>query len=339
VLADGPATNLGELALGQNVLVAFTPFGGYNFEDSILISERLIKDDIYTSVHIEEFECVARDTKLGKEEITADIANVGDEALKNLDTSGIVQVGSKVKPGDILVGKITPKGETQVSPEKKLLLAIFGEKAGEVRDTSLRAPSGVMGTVIDTQVYSREGVGQDERLKDLIAEKNKKLNKDLALEKNVIRNNTLDQIKEILIGQKTSDLFLSDDGSEELLSKGQKISEEDLERIPFELLSNIPLEKDSVADQLTKIMDSVRQQVDAIEMIYKDKLESLSKGDEMLPGVIKMIKVYVAVKRKLQVGDKFAGRHGNKGVISKILPEEDMPYLADGTPVDMVLTL
>ena len=337
VLADGPATNLGELALGQNILVAFTPFEGYNFEDSILISERLIKDDVYTSIHIEEFECVARDTKLGKEEITSDIANVGDEALKNLDSSGIIQVGSKVKPGDILVGKITPKGETQVSPEKKLLLAIFGEKAGEVRDTSLRVPSGVTGTVIDTQVYSREGVEQDERLQDLISEKKSKLKKDLALEKNVIQNNTLDRVKEILIGQKTNDLFLSDDGSEELLSKGQKISEKDLERIPFELLSNIPLEKDTVSDQLTKIMDSIRQQMDAIEMIYKDKLESLSKGDEMLPGVIKMIKVYVAVKRKLQVGDKFAGRHGNKGVISKILPEADMPYLADGTPVDMVL--
>ena len=337
VLADGPSTDLGELALGQNILVAFTPFEGYNFEDSILISERLIKDDVYTSVHIEEFECVARDTKLGKEEITADIANVGEEALKNLDSSGIIQVGSKVKPGDILVGKITPKGESQVSPEKKLLLAIFGEKAGEVRDTSLRAPSGVTGTVIDTQVYSREGVEQDERLKDLIEEKKKKLKKDFNLEKNVIQNNALDQIKDILIGQKTGDIFLSDDGSKELLTKGQKISEKDLENIPFELLSNIPLEKDSIGEQLNRMMDLVRGQLDAIETIYKDKVDCLSKGDEMLPGVIKMIKVYVAVKRKLQVGDKFAGRHGNKGVISKILPEEDMPYLADGVPVDMVL--
>ena len=337
VIADGPATDQGELALGQNVLVAFTPFEGYNFEDSILISERLIRDDVYTSIHIEEFECVARDTKLGKEEITPDIANVGEEALKNLDTSGIIQVGSKVKPGDILVGKITPKGETQISPEKKLLLAIFGEKAGEVRDTSLRASSGVSGTVIDTQVYSREGVEQDERLKDIIEEKKQKLKKDFELEKNVIRNNALDKIREVTIGQKTKDIFLNDDASQELLSKGQKIKEQDLENIPFELLGSIPLENDKVSDQLNQIVDFSKNQMDAIELIYKDKVDCLSKGDDMPPGVIKMIKVYVAVKRKLQVGDKFAGRHGNKGVISKILPQEDMPYLADGTSVDMVL--
>ncbi|MDE0151603.1 MAG: DNA-directed RNA polymerase subunit beta [Bdellovibrionales bacterium] len=337
VIADGPATDQGELALGQNIVVAFTPFEGYNFEDSILISERLIRDDVYTSVHIEEFECVARDTKLGKEEITPDIANVGEEALKNLDTSGIIQVGSRVKPGDILVGKITPKGESQVSPEKKLLLAIFGEKAGEVRDTSLRAPSGVTGTVIDTQVYSREGVEQDERLKSIIEEKKQRLKKDFELQQNVIRNNALDKIREIVIGQKTKDIFLNDDASEELLKKGQKIKEEDLEKIPFELLGNIPLVNDTVSDQLNQITDSARHQLDAIELIYKDKVDCLAKGDDMPPGVVKMIKVYVAVKRKLQVGDKFAGRHGNKGVISKILPIEDMPYLADGTPVDMVL--
>ena len=337
VIADGPSTDRGELALGQNVLVAFTPFEGYNFEDSILISKRLIKDDVYTSVHIEEFECVARDTKLGKEEITADIVNVGEEALKDLDSSGIIQVGSKVKPGDILVGKITPKGETQVSPEKKLLLAIFGEKASEVRDTSLKAPSGVTGTVIDTQVYSREGVEQDERLQDIIKEKKSKLKKDFELEKNIIQNNALDKIKEILINQKTSDIFLNDDASIEFLKKGQKIEEKDLDQIPFELIGNIPLENNKVSDQLNQMMDSARHQLDAIELIYKDKVDCLAKGDDMPPGVIKMIKVYVAVKRKLQVGDKFAGRHGNKGVISKILPEEDMPYLADGTPVDMIL--
>lgn len=337
VIADGPATDQGELALGQNIVVAFTPFEGYNFEDSILISERLIRDDVYTSVHIEEFECVARDTKLGKEEITPDIANVGEEALKDLDTSGIIQVGSRVKPGDILVGKITPKGESQVSPEKKLLLAIFGEKAGEVRDTSLRAPSGVTGTVIDTQVYSREGVEQDERLKSIIEEKKQRLKKDFELQQNVIKNNALDKIREIVIGQKTKDIFLNDDASEELLKKGQKIKEEDLEKIPFELLGNIPLVNDTVSDQLNQITDSARHQLDAIELIYKDKVDCLAKGDDMPPGVVKMIKVYVAVKRKLQVGDKFAGRHGNKGVISKILPIEDMPYLADGTPVDMVL--
>jgi len=337
VIADGPSTDQGELALGQNIIVAFTPFEGYNFEDSILISERLICDDVYTSVHIEEFECVARDTKLGKEEITPDIANVGEEALRNLDTSGIIQVGSRVKPGDILVGKITPKGESQISPEKKLLLAIFGEKAGEVRDTSLRAPSGVTGTVIDTQVYSREGVEQDERLKSIIEEKKQRLKKDFELQNNIIKNNALDKIREVVIGQKTKDIFLSDDASEELLEKGQKIREEDLEKIPFELLGNIPLVNDIVSDQLNQITDSARHQLDAIELIYTDKVDCLTKGDDMPPGVVKMIKVYVAVKRKLQVGDKFAGRHGNKGVISKILPIEDMPYLADGTPVDMVL--
>ncbi len=337
VIADGPATDRGELALGQNIMVAFTPFEGFNFEDSILISERLIKDDIYTSIHIEEFECIAQDTKLGKEEITADIANVGEEALRNLDTSGIIQVGSKVKPGDILVGKITPKGETQVSPEKKLLLAIFGEKAGEVRDTSLRAPSGVTGIVIDTQVYSREGVEKDERLKNIIGEKKAKLEKDFELQKNIIKNNALDKIKALLIDKKTSDIFLNEDASEELLTKGQTIKESDIDNIPFDLLGNIPLEDGKVNDELNKITDASRNHLDSIELICKDKVDCLSKGDDMPPGIIKMIKVYVAVKRKLQVGDKFAGRHGNKGVISRILPEEDMPYLADGTPVDMAL--
>lgn len=337
VIADGPATDKGELALGQNVVVAFTPFEGYNFEDSILISERLIKDDVYTSIHIEEFECIAQDTKLGKEEITSDIANVGEEALKNLDSSGIIQVGSGVKPGDILVGKVTPKGETQLSPEKKLLLAIFGEKASEVRDTSLRAPSGVTGIVIDTQVYSREGVEKDERLKDIIAEKKIKLKKDFELQQNVIKNNALDKIKDIVIGRKTSDIFLNADASEELLKSGQTIKEKDLDNIPFELLGYIPLADSKASDQLHKICDNAKNHLDSIEVIYKDKVGYLSKGDDMPPGVIKMIKVYVAVKRKLQVGDKFAGRHGNKGVVSRILPEEDMPYLADGTPVDMVL--
>ncbi len=337
IIADGPSTHQGELALGQNIVVAFTPFEGYNFEDSILISERLIRDDVYTSIHIEEFECVARDTKLGKEEITPDIANVGEEALKDLDSSGIIQVGSKVKPGDILVGKITPKGESQVSPEKKLLLAIFGEKAGEFRDTSLRAPSGVTGTVIDTQVYSREGIDKDERLQNIIEEKKKKLKKDFELEQNVIRNNALDKIQELVMGQKTKDVFLNDDASEELLKKGQVITIEDLDKIPFELLGNIPLADDSVSDQLYRLTEAATHQLDAIELIYKDKQESLLKGDDMPPGVIKVIKAYVAVKRTLQVGDKFAGRHGNKGVVSKILPAEDMPYLADGTPVDMVL--
>lgn len=336
VIADGPSTELGELALGQNILIAFTPWMGYNFEDSILISERLIKDDVYTSIHVEEFECVARDTKLGKEEISRDIANVGEEALKDLDTSGIIRIGAEVKPGDILVGKVTPKGETQLSPEEKLLRAIFGEKAGDVRDTSLRVPSGVFGTVIDAQVYSREGADRDERLQSILDEKRKKLEKDFSVEQNVIRNNSLDKLKEILVGKTTTGVLLSEDGSDKLLSKGQEITNEDLETIPFELLGYIPLDSE-LEYQVTRIIDAARNQMDAIKMVFNEKIDRLTKGDELPPGVIKMVKVYVAIKRKLQVGDKFAGRHGNKGVVSKVLPVEDMPYMADGTPVDMVL--
>jgi DNA-directed RNA polymerase subunit beta len=336
IIADGPSTELGELALGQNILVAFTPWMGYNFEDSILISERLIKEDTYTSIHIEEFECVARDTKLGKEEITRDIANVGEEALKDLDSSGIIRIGAEVKPGDILVGKVTPKGETQLSPEEKLLRAIFGEKAGDVRDTSLRVPSGVSGTVIDAQVYSREGSDRDERLQAIIEEKRRKLEKDLSVEQNVIRNNALGKLKTLLVGKTTTGVLLNEDGSQKLLSKGQNISEADLETIPFELLNYIPLESD-LEFQVGRVIDGARNQLDAVKMVFGEKMERLKKGDELPPGVIKMVKVYVAIKRKLQVGDKFAGRHGNKGVVSKIMPMEDMPYLADGTPVDMVL--
>ncbi len=336
VIADGPSTELGELALGQNILVAFTPWQGYNFEDSILISERLLKDDVYTSVHIEEFECVARDTKLGKEEISRDIANVGEEALKDLDNSGIIRIGAEVKPGDILVGKVTPKGETQLSPEEKLLRAIFGEKAGDVRDTSLRVPSGVSGTVIDAQVYSREASDRDERLQSIIEQKRKKLEKDYGVEQNVIKNNALDKLKDVLIGKITTGVLLSEDGSDKLLSKGQTIKGEDLETIPFELLSYVPLDSE-LEFQVQRIVDGARNQLDAVKMVFNEKIDRLTKGDELPPGVIKMVKVYVAIKRKMQVGDKFAGRHGNKGVISKVLPVEDMPYLADGTAVDMVL--
>lgn len=336
IIADGPSTELGELALGQNILVAFTPWMGYNFEDSILISERLLKEDTYTSIHIEEFECIARDTKLGKEEITRDIANVGEEALKDLDSSGIIRIGAEVKPGYILVGKVTPKGETQLSPEEKLLRAIFGEKAGDVRDTSLRVPSGVYGTVIDAQVYSREGSDRDERLASIIEDKKRKLEKDLSVEQNVIRNNAISKLRDILVGKKTTGVLLNEDGSQKLLNKGQDITEADLETIPFELLSYIPLEQE-LEFQVNKIIDGARNQLDAVKMVFNEKIERLKKGDELPPGVIKMVKVYVAIKRKLQVGDKFAGRHGNKGVVSKVLPMEDMPYLADGTPVDMVL--
>ncbi len=336
VIADGPSTELGELALGQNILVAFTPWMGYNFEDSILISERLIKEDVYTSIHVEEFECVARDTKLGQEEISRDIANVGDEALKDLDTSGIVRVGAEVNPGDILVGKVTPKGETQLSPEEKLLRAIFGEKAGDVKDTSLRVPSGVYGTVIDAQVYSREGVQKDERLLSILEDKKAKFEKDFTIEQNVIKNAALDQLKQLLIGKKTEDVLLNEDGTKTLIEKDAILKEEDLESVPFELLSYIPLISE-VEQQLVAIVDQARNQMDAVRLLFEEKIDRLHKGDELPPGVIKMVKVYVAIKRKLQVGDKFAGRHGNKGVVSKVLPVEDMPYLPDGTPVDMVL--
>lgn len=336
IIADGPSTELGELALGQNIRVAFTPWMGYNFEDSILISERLLQDDTYTSVHIEEFECIARDTKLGKEEITRDIANVGEEALKDLDSSGIIRIGAEVKPGFILVGKVTPKGETQLSPEEKLLRAIFGEKAGDVRDTSLRAPSGVYGTVIDAQVYSREGSDRDERLGLIIEEKRKKLEKDLAIEQNVIKNNAIEKLRDIVVGKKTTGILLNEDGTQKLLNKGQDITNADLETIPFELLSYIPLEQE-VEYQVNKIIDGARNQLDQVKLVFNEKIDRLKKGDELPPGVIKMVKVYVAIKRKLQVGDKFAGRHGNKGVVSKVLAQEDMPYLADGSPVDMVL--
>jgi DNA-directed RNA polymerase subunit beta len=253
-----------------------------------------------------------------------------------MDASGIIRIGAEVKPGSILVGKVTPKGETQLSPEEKLLRAIFGEKAGDVRDTSLRAPSGVYGTVIDAQVYSREGSDRDERLTLIIEEKRRKLEKDLSVEQNVIKNNAIEKLRDIVVGKKTTGVLLNEDGSQKLLNKGQEISIADLEIIPFELLQYIPLEQE-LEFQITKILDGARNQLEAVKMVFNEKIDRLKKGDELPPGVIKMVKVYVAIKRKLQVGDKFAGRHGNKGVVSKVLPVEDMPYLADGTPVDMVL--
>jgi len=335
-LADGPGTDAGELALGQNILVAFMPWGGYNFEDSILISERLIKEDTFTSIHIEEFECVARDTKLGKEEITRDIPNVGEEALKDLDQSGIIRIGAEVKPGDILVGKVTPKGETQLSPEEKLLRAIFGEKAGDVRDTSLRVPSGVQGIVINAQVFAREGTEPDERTKSILEEQIAKIRRDEKIEADAIRQSAFNKVVKILDGTLTSGKLLSEDGSEELLKKGQKLDPEALAVIPFDLLGFIPV-RDDLEQDVTAIMKTAKEKIEAVRYVFKEKTDKLKRGDELAPGVIKMVKVQIAIKRKLQVGDKMAGRHGNKGVISRILPMEDMPYMANGTPVDMVL--
>jgi DNA-directed RNA polymerase subunit beta len=336
VIADGPSTEMGELALGRNVLVALMPWGGYNFEDSILISERVVKEDIYTSIHIEEFECVSRDTKLGPEEITRDIPNVGDEALTDLDDSGIIRIGAEVKPSDILVGKITPKGETQLSPEEKLLRAIFGEKAGEVRDTSLRVPPGVEGTVINVRIFSRKGLGKDERSKAIEDEEIIRLRKDQHDEVRILQDGALRRLKKLLVGRKLANR-LSDDSRKLLLVKGKEITEEDLDQLPMSYWSEIRVDNESVEAELNRIVESTAGQVKLIKEVFEDKIEKLRGGDELPPGVIKMVKVFVAIKRKLQVGDKMAGRHGNKGVISRILPEEDMPYLEDGTPVDVVL--
>ena len=336
VIADGPSTEMGELALGRNVVVALMPWGGYNFEDSILISERVVKEDIYTSIHIEEFECVSRDTKLGPEEITRDIPNVGDEALMDLDESGIIRIGAEVKPGDILVGKITPKGETQLSPEEKLLRAIFGEKAGEVRDTSLRVPPGVEGTVINVRIFSRKGLGKDERSKIIEDEEVIRLRKDQHDEIRILQDGALRRLKRLLVGRRLAGR-ISDDNRKVLLNKGQELTEEDLDQLPMSYWGEIRVDNESVENELSRIIDSTTGQVNQIKRAFEDKIEKLKGGDELPPGVIKMVKVFVAIKRKLQVGDKMAGRHGNKGVISRILPEEDMPYLEDGTPVDVVL--
>jgi DNA-directed RNA polymerase subunit beta len=338
VIADGPATECGELALGQNVLVAFMPWGGYNFEDSILVSERLVKEDTFTSVHIEEFECVARDTKLGKEEITRDIPNVGEEALADLDDSGIVRIGAEVKPGDILVGKITPKGETQLSPEEKLLRAIFGEKAGDVRDSSLRVPPGVQGIVISARVFARKGTEQDERAKDIQDQEKEKLLADQRDEIKIISESYYQRMSKLLEG-KTTGARLVDERGKVLLQKGTAITGELLAATPRRYWGDLQVVEGggSVEDNLEQLASRLEDDVHAIETLYNEKIAKLTKGDELPPGVIKMVKVYVAIKRKLSVGDKMAGRHGNKGVISRILPEEDMPYLEDGSPVDIVL--
>ncbi|HSK29318.1 MAG TPA: DNA-directed RNA polymerase subunit beta, partial [Candidatus Limnocylindria bacterium] len=336
VIADGPSTEMGELALGRNVVVALMPWGGYNFEDSILISERVVKEDIYTSIHIEEFECVSRDTKLGPEEITRDIPNVGDEALTDLDDSGIIRIGAEVKPGNILVGKITPKGETQLSPEEKLLRAIFGEKAGEVRDTSLRVPPGVEGTVINVRIFSRKGLGKDDRSKTIEDEAVTRLRKDQHDEVRILQEGALRRLKKLLVGRRLAGR-ITDEHRKVLLNKGQELTEEDLDQLPMSYWSEIRVDNESVENELGRILESTTGQVNLIKRAFDDKIEKLKGGDELPPGVIKMVKVFVAIKRKLQVGDKMAGRHGNKGVISRILPEADMPYLEDGTPVDVVL--
>ena len=338
VIADGPATDTGELALGQNVVVAFMPWGGYNFEDSILINEKLVKNDVFTSIHIEEFECVARDTKLGKEEITRDIPNVGEEALMDLDDAGIVRIGAEVKAGDILVGKITPKGETQLSPEEKLLRAIFGERAGDVRDTSLRVPPGVTGVVIGARVFARKGTDKDERAQQIEEAEKEILNLNKRDEIKVISEAYYNKMRELLFGRVTASR-LTDDKGKVLLPKGEKITEQLLSEVPHRYWHEIQLDsgEGKIEEQLEQLAAKREEDVYNIEAVYSDKISKLTKGDELPPGVIKLVKVYLAIKRKLSVGDKMAGRHGNKGVVSRLLPEEDMPYLEDGTPVDIVL--
>ncbi len=330
VIADGPCTDMGELALGKNVLVAFMPWNGYNYEDSILISERIVKDDVFTSVHIEEYEIAARDTKLGPEEITRDIPNVGEESLRNLDEAGIVYIGSEVGPSDILVGKITPKGESPMTPEEKLLRAIFGEKASDVRDTSLRMGPGDHGTVVEVRVFNRHGIEKDERALQIEREEIERLSRDRDDEQAILDRNTFARLHSILINQTVS----KKSGN---IAAGKKISEEALKELSKSKWWEIPLKDDKVANQMEDLNEQYQLQKKALENSFDDKVEKIRRGDDMPPGVMKMVKVFVAVKRKLQPGDKMAGRHGNKGVISRVVPVEDMPFLKDGTTVDVVL--
>ena len=330
IIADGPSTQLGELALGRNVLCAFMPWNGYNYEDSILISERIARDDVFTSIHIEEFEVMARDTKLGQEEITRDIPNVGEEALKNLDEAGIVYIGAEVKAGDILVGKVTPKGESPITPEEKLLRAIFGEKAADVRDTSLRVPPGVTGTVVEVRVFSRRGVEKDERAVAIERAEIERLAKDRDDEKSILERNFYSRLKDLMLGKKLVS------GSKKI-EAGRVLSEEDFKEIPLSQLRKVVIDDEKVMASIEEMNKVFDESVAKLQARFEDKVEKVQSGDEMLPGVLKMVKVFIAVKRKLQSGDKMAGRHGNKGVVSRVMPLEDMPYTEDGTPVDIVL--
>jgi DNA-directed RNA polymerase subunit beta len=339
VLGDGPCTELGELALGRNVLVAFMPWRGYNFEDAILVSERMVKDDYYTSIHIEEFEIEARDTKLGPEEITRDIPNVGEGYLKDLDESGIIRIGASVKPGDILVGKVTPKGETQLTPEEKLLRAIFGEKAGDVRDASLVCPPGIEGIIVGVKIFSRKGIEKDDRAKAIEQEELDMMEKNLQDEIRILHDEVKKRVVAMLQGQESRADLYDEHGRERLLKKGTQLTPEVLQELPYEAIVRMKINADDprLEEDLRELEERTERQVEVIRNQFEEKKEKVRRGDELPPGVIKLVKVYVAMKRKLSVGDKMAGRHGNKGVIARILPEEDMPYLPDGTPVEIVL--
>jgi len=330
VLADGPSTSLGELALGQNMLVAFMPWNGYNFEDSILISERLVEEDRYTTIHIQELTSVARDTKLGSEEITADIPNVGESALSKLDESGIVYIGAEVKAGDILVGKVTPKGETQLTPEEKLLRAIFGEKALDVKDTSLRVPSSVSGTVIGVQVFTRDGIEKDARAKEIETAELERYRQDLNDQFRILEGDTYGRIRRVLEGAESA-------GGPAGLKSGAAVTAEYLDGLDREKWFEIRLKDDSQNELLEKAADHIKSQRAFFDERFEEQRVKITSGDDLAPGVLKMVKVHMAVKRRIQPGDKMAGRHGNKGVISQIVPVEDMPYTEDGTPMDICL--
>lgn len=330
VIADGASTDLGEIAIGQNMLIAFMPWNGYNFEDSILISERVVSEDRYTSIHIEELVVMARDTKLGPEEITRDIPNLSEQQINRLDESGIIYIGAEVQPGDVLVGKVTPKGETTLTPEEKLLRAIFGEKASDVKDTSLRVDQGSSGTVIDVQVFTREGIERDKRAKQIIEDELKRFKLDLNDQLRIVELDAFDRIQKLLLGRVAN-------GGPGKLAKGTKITKAYLEGVERFHWFDIRPAEDDVAAQLESIKNALEQTRHSFDMVFEEKRKKLTQGDELPPGVLKMVKVYLAVKRRLQPGDKMAGRHGNKGVVSKIVPVEDMPYLADGTTADIVL--
>jgi DNA-directed RNA polymerase subunit beta len=330
VIADGASTDLGEIAIGQNMLIAFMPWNGYNFEDSILISERVVAEDRYTSIHIEELVVMARDTKLGAEEITRDIPNLSEQQLNRLDESGIIYVGAEVQPGDTLVGKVTPKGETTLTPEEKLLRAIFGEKASDVKDTSLRVDQGSQGTVIDVQVFTREGIQRDKRAQQIIDDELKRFRLDLNDQLRIVEADAFDRIAKLLTGRVAN-------GGPQKLAKGTKIDKAYLAGVEKFHWFDIRPAEDEVASQLESIKNSLEQTRHSFDLAFEEKRKKLTQGDELPSGVLKMVKVYLAVKRRLQPGDKMAGRHGNKGVVSKIVPVEDMPYMADGTPCDIVL--
>jgi len=338
VLADGHCTDRGELALGRNVLVGFMPWGGYNFEDAILISEKLVKEDVYTSIHIEELDIEARETKLGSEEITRDIPNVSEKALKDLDESGVIRIGAYVKPGSILVGKVTPKSETQLSPEEKLLRAIFGDKASDVKDNSLKCPPGIEGIIVDVKMFTRKGVQKDFRALIIEDDEVYKMRSDLEEQTRILREERQKQLASLFVGRKLAKTYKNKELGIDL-KKGTILTADQIVNIPYGELKLLKVDKGmpALTQELHLIEEKINKKLNVLNEIFEEKRESREKGDELSPGVNKLVKVYVVMKRKIAVGDKMAGRHGNKGVIAKILPEEDMPYLPDGTAVEIIL--